>query len=217
MFPNNWCKWTPVALSADVPAGTVIPAWTPTGDVALWRSQSGQLSASSDRCPHRGMRLSHGFVRGEALACIYHGWSYGRDGACLRIPAHPDLQPPASINTRNQITTEREGIVWVVNEAQDEPPPSFDGYWPLRSMTFQASIAALEAAAGAKADISGLIRCTLGGETAFLLAVTKGEAETIVHVLADKNASLAQRIAISQAGEQLRRDAESADALEGAN
>ncbi|MGO7733734.1 Rieske 2Fe-2S domain-containing protein, partial [Rhizobium johnstonii] len=70
--------WTPVALSRDFPFGTVMPAWTSAGSIALWRSASVRISASADRCPHRGMRLSHGFVRGEALSCIYHGWIYGQ-------------------------------------------------------------------------------------------------------------------------------------------
>ena len=63
-------SWTPVAISADLPAGTVLPVLVPAGKLALWRSQSGRLSASADRCPHRGMSLSHGFVRGEALSSI---------------------------------------------------------------------------------------------------------------------------------------------------
>lgn len=214
MYPNDWCRWTPVALSADVPAGTVIPAWTPTGQVALWRSQSGQLAASSDRCPHRGMRLSYGFVRGESLSCIYHGWSFARDGACQRIPAHPGLIPPDTINSRNQIATESQGVIWVVNEMQDEPPPAFDGHWPLRSMTFSAGIAQLEEAAGSKTDISGLIKCSFGDSTAFLLTVATSEHETLVHILVDGDATPAERIAISRAAEQLRRDAEGTPAKE---
>ncbi|MGO7418409.1 Rieske 2Fe-2S domain-containing protein, partial [Rhizobium ruizarguesonis] len=49
-----------------------MPARTAAGSIALWSSASGRISASADRCPHRGMSLSHGFVRGETLSCIYH-------------------------------------------------------------------------------------------------------------------------------------------------
>ena len=45
----------PVALSADLPAGTVMPAQSPAGPIALWRSRSGRAAAFADRCPHRGM------------------------------------------------------------------------------------------------------------------------------------------------------------------
>ena len=84
-------SWMPVALSQDLPAGTVMPARMPAGSIALWRSHSGRVAASADRCPHRGMRLSHGFVRGEALSCIYHGWSYC---AGRKLSAHPRPSRP---------------------------------------------------------------------------------------------------------------------------
>ena len=91
--------WTPVALARDLPPLGVLPVCVDGIDMALWRSATGRLAAWADRCPHRGMRLSHGFVRGETLACIYHGWVYGEDGACRHIPAHPAMVPPATIRT----------------------------------------------------------------------------------------------------------------------
>src|SRR6478736_3412502 len=127
--------WTPVALSADLPAGTVMPARTSAGSIALWRSESGHAAASADRCPHRGMRLSHGFVRGEALSCIYHGWSYGQDGRCLRIPAHPGLTPPATIRATTHAVEETGGIIWVAQGQPADQPPLFEGFRPLRSLT----------------------------------------------------------------------------------
>ena len=62
-----------VGLSKDLPNGRVMRAIVGEQDLVVWRSKSGVLSAWDNRCPHRGMRLSHGFVRGEALACVYHG------------------------------------------------------------------------------------------------------------------------------------------------
>ncbi|TIT21704.1 MAG: Rieske (2Fe-2S) protein, partial [Mesorhizobium sp.] len=41
MPPYPTGSWMPVALSADLPAGTVMPAQSPAGPVALWRSRSG--------------------------------------------------------------------------------------------------------------------------------------------------------------------------------
>ena len=89
--------WVAVGLCADVPAGTVVPRKVQGTDLAVWCSANGLYHVWGDRCPHRGMRLSHGFVRGENLSCIYHGWQYGVDGGCTYIPAHPDLTPPKSI------------------------------------------------------------------------------------------------------------------------
>jgi phenylpropionate dioxygenase-like ring-hydroxylating dioxygenase large terminal subunit len=86
--------WTATGLAHDLPKSVVMAGRFQDTELAIWRSATGKLSAWVDRCPHRGMRLSHGFVRGETLSCIYHGWVYGTDGGCKHIPAHPALTPP---------------------------------------------------------------------------------------------------------------------------
>ncbi len=197
-------SWVPVALSSDLPAGTVMPARIPTGALALWRSQSGHVAASADRCPHRGMSLSHGFVRGETLSCIYHGWSYGQAGNCLRIPAHPGLTPPEAIRTVTHPVTEADGVVWVAVGEPAAAPPALAGLVPLRSLAAFAGIAAIEAAAGAKANAEGLLEA----EGIRLLLSSAKYGETLIHVLVSADAGPAARIAAARAAESLRRKAE---------
>ncbi|MBX4969011.1 nitrite reductase/ring-hydroxylating ferredoxin subunit [Rhizobium binae] len=199
-------SWTPVALSADLPPATVIPAWTPAGAIALWRSQSGRASASSDRCPHRGMRLSHGFVRGEALSCIYHGWSYSVAGGCVRIPAHPDLAPPETIRVAVQRVEESDGIVWVAVGEPALPPPRLGDLVPVRSLTLSAEIAAIETAAGGKANADGLIQLVESPWIRLLPAAQIGG--TLVHVLVELERTVADRIMASRIAEALRRRVE---------
>ncbi len=198
--------WTPVALSADLPAGTVIPARTPAGSVALWRSEAGRLAASADRCPHRGMRLSHGFVRGEALSCIYHGWSYAQAGNCLRIPAHPGLTPPETIRVAIHEVAEADGVIWVAAGVPASKPPRLDGLTPLRSLTVLAGKDAIETAAGGKTSPDGLVETAAGAGGVWLLAADDGQ--TLVHVLVRDDAGTKDRIAASRAAESLRRRAE---------
>ncbi|WP_064695193.1 Rieske 2Fe-2S domain-containing protein [Rhizobium aegyptiacum] len=199
-------SWTPVALSADLPLATVIPAWTAAGSIALWRSQSGRASASSDRCPHRGMRLSHGFVRGEALSCIYHGWSYSSAGGCVRIPAHPDLVPPETIRVAVQRVEESDGIVWVAVGAPAMPPPRLGHLVPIRSLTLNADIAAIEAAAGGKVDTDGLIR--VADCPWMRLLPTAQIGSTLIHVVVEHDRNVADRITASRIAEAVRRRAE---------
>ncbi|SCB58108.1 Rieske [2Fe-2S] domain-containing protein [Rhizobium aethiopicum] len=199
-------SWTPVALSADLPLATVIPAWTPAGSIALWRSQSGRASASSDRCPHRGMRLSHGFVRGEALSCIYHGWSYSPAGGCVRIPAHPDLVPPETIRVAVQRVEESDGIVWVAVGEPALPPPRLGHLVPIRSLTLNADIAAIEAAAGGKVDADGLIR--VADCPWMRLLPTAQTGCTLIYVLVEQDRNVADRITASRIAEAVRRRAE---------
>lgn len=192
--------WIPVALSADVPAATVIPAHTPTGILALWRSASGKLTALADRCPHRGMRLSYGFVRGEALSCIYHGWSYGETGQCRRIPAHPELAPPAAIKAPSYAVEERNGVIWIAFERPDAPPPALESFSPLRSITVNVDTQSITA--------DGSIRTELAGIDVLLLVVGISEAETVVHVLIDAAAPEGSALAVSRAVEDWRRACE---------
>ncbi|MBB5575666.1 MULTISPECIES: Rieske 2Fe-2S domain-containing protein [Rhizobium] len=199
-------SWTPVALSADLLPGAVMPAWTSAGPLALWRSQSGRTTASSDRCPHRGMRLSHGFVRGEALSCIYHGWSYSPAGGCVRIPAHPNLVPPETIRVTVQEVEESDGIIWVAVGQPETKPWRLGDLVPLRSLTVEAGIAAIEAAADAKTDSNGLI--SVADFPWVRLLATEQLGRTLIHVLIEQDRSPADRIAASRIAEALRRQAE---------
>ena len=137
--------WTALALSRDLPVAVAMPAECAGTDLALWRAASGKLSLWSDRCPHRGMRLSHGFVRGEFLSCIYHGWRYDGAGQCRKIPAHPDLEPPAAVRTTGFSVTEADGVIWGALEQPEAPPPAIPGYLPLRSLTLLADAGDLPA------------------------------------------------------------------------
>jgi nitrite reductase/ring-hydroxylating ferredoxin subunit len=117
--------WSPVALSRDLPRGTACGVTVSGAALVLWRGTGGTVHAWEDRCPHRGMRLSFGFVRGDRIACIYHGWEYDTAGACRYIPAHPDLEVPATIRVERHAAAEAAGFVWVAAEgAGDAPPPA---------------------------------------------------------------------------------------------
>ncbi|MEM1046544.1 MAG: Rieske (2Fe-2S) protein [Pseudomonadota bacterium] len=105
--------WEPVALADGLGPGGVLRAAVDGQDMVVWRGRTGNLHAWDNRCPHRGMRLSFGFVRGDRLACLYHGWQFGPDARCRYIPAHPDLEPPESITTTAFAIAECTGLVWV--------------------------------------------------------------------------------------------------------
>ncbi|WP_312526430.1 Rieske (2Fe-2S) protein [Paracoccus sp. (in: a-proteobacteria)] len=193
--------WTPVALARDLPPRLVIPVTCNDQDLALWRSESGKVQAWIDRCPHRGMRLSHGFVRGELLSCIYHGWRYDGAGICRKIPAHPDLEPPATIRTTAWRCHEQDGVIWIAPQEDSENadlPPALPGLDALRSIPVQATVAQIAAAcAQPKAMI-------LTHEGLTLLA-QPGKDGTVLHALiAAETATPADRIKASRALETLR-------------
>lgn len=191
-------------LSADLPPMTVVPALTPQGTFALWRSESGAMSLQADRCPHRGMRLSHGFVRGEALSCIYHGWRYGQNGRCLKIPAHPRLEPPESIRVETYAVTESGGLIWGCLETPEDAPPSFDGFAPLRMISVTASPEMIAASDRVDGRADGALAIELAGGDCLLLALAQPDGSTLLFCLIDESAAIEARIAASRALELFR-------------
>ena len=184
--------WVAVGLSQDLRSGMAMPGHINGFDLALWRSVSGQLHAWGDRCPHRGMRLSHGFVRGEALSCIYHGWQYGDDGGCTAIPAHPKLTPPKTICATTYGCIEGDGLIWVALSDTAQAPPSLPAATPVRSLQINASQAETAAHFG---DPDAVI-ITESDTTIVLQPVDA--AHCIVHVLAKADPKAASRWIESQ-------------------
>lgn len=167
---------TPVALSPDVPPDAPVPAMAEGAEIVLWRGPDGAVRAWPDRCPHRGMRLSFGFVRGDQLACLYHGWHWRADGSCAHIPAHPDLDPPVTLRVEALACAERDGLVWLGAGV----PPALEGARPIRSLTVARPRARVEAAlAGWQPVAPALWR--LGGR--WLALGTPAAGETALHLL----------------------------------
>jgi nitrite reductase/ring-hydroxylating ferredoxin subunit len=119
-FPAEWYA---VVLSDGLEAGTSAGTRLFGKEIVVWRDASGMAHAWEDRCPHRGMRLSFGFVRGDRIACLYHGWQYDAAGRCRYIPAHPDLNVPETICVSTYPCCEGIGMVWVHSELGNETPP----------------------------------------------------------------------------------------------
>jgi phenylpropionate dioxygenase-like ring-hydroxylating dioxygenase large terminal subunit len=104
--------WHPAAAADAVPRGSAVSAFLLEEEVVLWRSATGELQAWKDRCPHRGTRLSIGKVTGDSITCAYHGWKFGRDGACVNVPAQPGAPLPAA-KCAAYHAKEAYGLVWV--------------------------------------------------------------------------------------------------------
>ncbi len=149
-------EWVPLALARDVPAGTTRAVIVEDRELVIWRGADGQVHVWTDRCPHRGMRLSLGFVRDNALNCLYHGWGYASGGACQRIPAHPDLNVPASIRAGVHAATEAGGMIWTRAGGGEPAPPRISGGTPVCSLAVDADPRIILAIAGADVPSPGI-------------------------------------------------------------
>jgi len=115
--------WYPLGLSAAVEQKQALPVLLFDQELVVWRAEHGAVQVWEDRCVHRGTRLSLGFVRGNALHCLYHGWQYSTQGFCTRIPAHPGLVPPPGLRIRSFSSIERGGVIWGRLEAETAQLP----------------------------------------------------------------------------------------------
>ena len=198
-------SWRAVALAEDVAPGATLPVVAFGEEFVAWRTPAGRLSLWRDRCPHRGMRLSFGFVRGETLACLYHGWRWRADGGCAHIPAHPDLDPPASLRVDAPHAVEAGGLVWLWRGegAPGAPPPALPA--PMRaarSLTVTAPEADLAAALEGWAPLAAGLRLgTVAGAAAALALRPKDDRATTLHLLVSDPA---RRRAASDWAEALR-------------
>ena len=138
-------EWLPVALSETLVPGGVMRVVHGLGDFVVWRGHDNRVRCFDNRCPHRGMRLSFGFVRGNHLNCLYHGWQYDGDGACRHIPAHPKLDPPKTLCVEVHPCCEFDGMVWFSpGDRPEDIELSFNG-GGVRSLSIDCEASGLRA------------------------------------------------------------------------
>jgi 5,5'-dehydrodivanillate O-demethylase len=63
------------------------------------------------KCAHRKTLLHTGWIQGEQLRCVYHGWKYDGNGQCVERPAEQDTRVP-DINVGGYPVREYCGLVF---------------------------------------------------------------------------------------------------------
>ncbi len=107
-------NWYIACLSQELKPGEVIQRTVYERPLAIYRSESGKIGVLPDRCLHRLALLSRGEVRGERLACMYHGWEYSLAGKVERIPSEdPTAQDSGKHCMKPVFVCEQDGAVWV--------------------------------------------------------------------------------------------------------
>src|ERR1700747_3318468 len=116
--------WLPACLSKELTAdGDPLRLMLLGEKLIAFRDSAGRIGVLDHRCPHRGAPLFFGRNEEGGLRCVYHGWKFDVDGACLEMPN----EPPQS-NLRDKIRqtsyTAREyaGMVWIYMGPPDRTP-----------------------------------------------------------------------------------------------
>lgn len=67
-------NWIDVAALDDIPRAGSRVLDTDTVRIAIFRTNTDQVFAIKDECPHKGGPLSQGIVHGASVTCPLHNW-----------------------------------------------------------------------------------------------------------------------------------------------
>jgi phenylpropionate dioxygenase-like ring-hydroxylating dioxygenase large terminal subunit len=124
-IPNGWFA---VAWSKDLVAGDVLRTRYFDEELVVFRTRSGEIKALNAYCPHLGAHLAEGGrVVGENIRCPFHGWQYGGDGVCAKIPYTERI--PQKARVRAWDVCERNKMVFLWHHDQGVSP-----YWEVPVM-----------------------------------------------------------------------------------
>lgn len=116
--------WHPVALAKDVEPGAAIPVKALGEELTLYRGESGAFYLVGGRCRHRQTLLHSGWVQGERIRCMYHGWQFDGTGRCTERPAEKDTVVPPACKIPGYPVQEYCGLVFAYLGAG--PAPEFE-------------------------------------------------------------------------------------------
>ncbi|MCS6782097.1 MAG: aromatic ring-hydroxylating dioxygenase subunit alpha [Gloeomargarita sp. SKYBB_i_bin120] len=128
--PVNLNYWYAVALSRELGKKPLaVQIWGQK--IVLFRNQQGEVHALENRCPHRGVQLSSGYVQSDAIVCVYHGWQFDGQGRCVAIPYLRESQKLPPCRLRCYPVQEKQGFIWIfpgdLDQAlQTQPPDLFE-------------------------------------------------------------------------------------------
>ncbi len=113
--------WQPISRSQDLAPGDTIPVQIMSEWLTLYRGESGVPHVVAFRCAHRGTQLSTGWVEGDCIRCLYHGWKYDASGGCVEQPGEDEVVA-SRVRIRSYPTQEYLGLIFVYL-GEGEPPP----------------------------------------------------------------------------------------------
>ncbi|MFF0500089.1 Rieske 2Fe-2S domain-containing protein [Nocardia aobensis] len=90
--------------------------------LVVFRGEDGRVNVLDAFCRHMGGDLSDGEVKGNEIACPFHDWRWGGNGRCKQIPYARRVPPLA--RTRAWTTLEQDGMLFVWNDPEGNPPPA---------------------------------------------------------------------------------------------
>ncbi len=118
--------WLPALLSSELPTADSDPVRVLLlGEKLIaFRDTNGTVGLMDQACPHRGASLFFGRNEECGIRCVYHGWKFTADGACVDMPNEPaESDFKHKVKAKAYPTRERNGVVWAYMGPRETPPP----------------------------------------------------------------------------------------------
>jgi phthalate 4,5-dioxygenase oxygenase subunit len=118
--------WIAVIPSSFLPESAVKPLRIRLlgEDLVLFRTLKGKVGLVGAYCQHRLAPLYFGRIEDDGIRCLYHGWKYATDGACMEMPNIPaEQQFCDAIRHPGYPCVEYGGVIWTYMGPDKEPPP----------------------------------------------------------------------------------------------
>jgi len=112
--------WYCVAYSDELAPGEVKSVRYFGRELVLARTESGKAMVTDPHCPHLGAHMAAGKIIGERIACPFHGWEFGVEGRCERIPY--DERIPSKARLQTWLHEERDGFLFVYFDPANRSP-----------------------------------------------------------------------------------------------
>jgi phthalate 4,5-dioxygenase oxygenase subunit len=126
--------WLPALLAEELPEADCAPVRVKLlgEDLVAFRTTSGRPAVLDTWCPHRNANLFWGRNEQDGLRCVYHGWKFDADGACVDMPSEPAQSRFAEkIRQPAYQAVDRGGVIWVYMGPPELSPAIPELEWTL--------------------------------------------------------------------------------------
>jgi phenylpropionate dioxygenase-like ring-hydroxylating dioxygenase large terminal subunit len=124
--------WQPFALSTELPDADSDPIRVRLlgEDLVAFRDSDSRIGLIQNNCPHRGASLFFGRNEEAGIRCVYHGWKFSADGACVDMPNEPaESDFKHKVRATTYPTVEKGGVVWAYLGPPDQQTPLPELEW----------------------------------------------------------------------------------------
>ena len=118
--------WLPVMLSTELPGPDCDPKRLRvlSEDLIAFRDTDGRVGVVDAYCPHRGAPMFFGRNEESGLRCVYHGWKFDVEGACVDLPNAPEGETfKNKVTITSYSAVDKGGAIWVYMGPKDKQPP----------------------------------------------------------------------------------------------